>query len=125
MRSSSPFMAKAVTATTGMRLQILVVLEPFGDFESGDFRQLDVHQDQIGPMFAREIERLDAVARADSRVAVGFQQIVEELHIELVVLHDQDGFGHPPIPSPVRDALHAAASGSGSPVEARAERHAS
>jgi hypothetical protein len=33
---------------------------------------------------------------------VGFQQIVEELHIELVVLHDQDGFGHPLNPSPAR-----------------------
>jgi hypothetical protein len=23
------------------------------------------------------------------------QQVAKELHIELVVLHDQDGFGHP------------------------------
>ena len=28
-------------------------------------------------------------------VAVGLQQIVEELHIELVVLHNQDSLGHP------------------------------
>jgi hypothetical protein len=26
---------------------------------------------------------------------MGFQQIVEELHIELIVLHNQDSFGHP------------------------------
>jgi hypothetical protein len=31
---------------------------------------------------------------------VGFQQIVEELHIELIVLHDQDGLGHPSKSSP-------------------------
>ena len=42
----------------------LIVLEPFGDFEAGDFGQLDVHQDQVGPVLAREIERFDAVARA-------------------------------------------------------------
>jgi hypothetical protein len=30
---------------------------------------------------------------------VRFQQIAKELHIELVVLHDQDGLGHP-IPFP-------------------------
>jgi hypothetical protein len=28
-----------------------------------------------------------------------FQEIAEELHIKLVVLHDQDGLGHPPFPS--------------------------
>ena len=94
MRSSSPFMAKAVTATTGMALSSAIVLQPFGDFEAGNFGQLDVHQDQIGPVLARQIERLDAVAGADGVVAVRFQQIVEELHVELVVFHDQNGLGH-------------------------------
>ena len=51
-------------------------------------------------VLAGEIERLDAVARADGLVAVGLQQIVEELHVELVVLHDQDGLGHSPAPLP-------------------------
>ena len=104
MRSSSPFMAKAVTATTGMRLQFRVVLEPFGDFEAGDFGKLDVHQDEIGPVLAREVERLDAVAGADGLIAMRFQQIVEELHVELVVLHDQDGLSPsaPVPPSPRR-----------------------
>jgi hypothetical protein len=31
---------------------------------------------------------------------VRFQQIAKELHIELVVLHDQDGFCHPVPPIP-------------------------
>jgi hypothetical protein len=31
-----------------------------------------------------------------------FQQIAKELHIELVVLHDQDGFCHPVPPIPVQ-----------------------
>ena len=118
MRSSSPFIAKAVTATTGIALSSAIVLEPLGDFEAGDFGQLDIHQDQVGTMLAREIERLDAVAGADGLVAVRLQQVVEELHVELVVLHDQDGLGHPPpfraVPAPEPDTpwdrwLHAPA----------------
>src|ERR1700690_2127801 len=80
------------------RLEIGIVLEPFGHFEAGYFRQLDIHQNQIGPVLAREIERLDAVAGADGLVAMRFQEVVEELHIQLVVLHDQDGLRHFPRP---------------------------
>src|ERR1039457_6052579 len=79
-------------------LELGIVLEPFGHFEAGDFRQLDIHQNQIGPVLAREIERLDTVAGADGLVAMGFQKVVEELHIQLVVLHDQDGLRHFPRP---------------------------
>src|SRR5215469_7906951 len=50
-------------------------------------------------VLACKIKRLNTVARADRVVTVGFQQIVEELHVELVVLHDQDGLGHSPNPS--------------------------
>src|SRR5215469_5271546 len=49
-------------------------------------------------MLAREVERLDTVARCQGGITVRFQQIVEELHVELVVLHNQDGFGHPRFP---------------------------
>ena len=44
---------------------------------------------------AGKIERFDAVAGSYGLIAMGFQQVVEELHIELIVLHDQDrlGFG--------------------------------
>src|SRR5664280_690310 len=80
------------------RLEVGIVLEPFGHFEAGYFRQLDIHQNQIGPVFARQIERLDAVAGADGLVAMRFQQVVEELHIQLVVLYDQDGLRHFPRP---------------------------
>src|SRR5262249_3027968 len=77
-------------------LELRIFLQPFGHLEPGDFRQLDVHQDQVGAVLAREIERLDAVAGGDGLVAVRFQQVVEELHVELVVLHDHDGLRHPP-----------------------------
>src|SRR5262245_60360493 len=69
-------------------LEFGVFLEPFGYFETRDLRQLNVHQDQIGTVLAGEIGHLEAVARADGAVAVGFQQVVEKLHVELVVLHD-------------------------------------
>src|SRR5271169_5959656 len=52
----------------GDRLEVGIVLEPFGHFETGYFRQLDIHQNQIGPVLAREIECLDAVAGADGLV---------------------------------------------------------
>jgi hypothetical protein len=40
-----------------------------------------------------------------------FQQIAKELHVELVVLHDQDGFCHPVPPNSQKtghDAVHQA-----------------
>src|SRR5260221_5946449 len=75
-------------------LELGVLLEPFRHFETGYFRQLYIHQDQIWPVLAGEIERLDAVACGDGVIAVRFQQVVEELHVELVVLHDHHGFRH-------------------------------
>jgi hypothetical protein len=75
-------------------LELRVSLEPLRHFETGDFRQLNVHQDQIGTVLAGEIERLHAVARADGMVAVSLQQVVEELHVELIVLHNHHGLRH-------------------------------
>src|SRR5262245_21354472 len=75
-------------------LKLTVFLEPLGYFETGDFRQLNVHQDQVGAVFAGDIERPDAVARADGMVAVSLQQVVEELHVERIVLHDHHGLRH-------------------------------
>src|SRR6185437_8269841 len=45
----------------GDRLQLRVVLQPLRHFQTGHFRQLDIHQDEVGPVLAREVERLDAV----------------------------------------------------------------
>src|SRR6516165_2183184 len=71
-----------------------VLIEPLGHLEPGKFRQLNVHQDQIGTVLAGEIECLDAIARADWMVASSLQQIGEELHVELFVLHDHHGLRH-------------------------------
>ena len=44
-------------------------------------------------MLARDVERFHAVLGLQDVVAMGVQQIVEELHVELIVLHDQNGLG--------------------------------
>src|SRR5262249_38586029 len=69
-------------------LEFGIFLQPLGHFETGDFRQLNVHHDHIRTVFAGEIGPLEAVARADGTIAVSFQQVAEELHVELVILHD-------------------------------------
>ena len=89
-------MAKAVTATTGMAFSSASSFSHLVTSRPDTSGKLDIHQDQVGPVLAREIQRLDPVAGADGLVAVRLQQIVEELHVELVVLHDQDSLGHSP-----------------------------
>ena len=39
------------------------------------------------------LQRIEAAAGLQRAVAVGIEQIVEELHVELVVLDDQDRLG--------------------------------
>src|SRR5437588_686274 len=81
------------------RTQFRIVLDPARHFEAGDLRQLNIHQDQIGAHLAHEVKRLETVGGARGLIAMRFQQIAKELHIELVVLHDQDGFSHPVPPN--------------------------
>src|SRR3546814_17028278 len=45
-------------------------------------------------MFPRDRQGLDAVARLQRPVAMGFQKVVEQLHIELVVLDDEHCLRH-------------------------------
>ena len=47
-------------------------------------------------MLTGEIHRVDSIAGPDGLVSMRFEQIVEELHVKLVVLNDQDFLGHPP-----------------------------
>jgi hypothetical protein len=52
-----------------------------------------------------EIERFETVAGAVGLIAVRLEQIAKELHVELVVFHDQDGFCHP-APSQMSEPGH-------------------
>ena len=72
-------------------MQFAVFLQPFGDVETRHFRQLDVHQDEIGAMRARQVEHFEPVARAHRLVAAGLDQVAKELHVELIV-HDDHHF---------------------------------
>ena len=45
-------------------------------------------------MRARELDRLDAVAGLQRRIAMRLEQVVEELHVELVVFDDQHRLRH-------------------------------
>src|SRR5580704_19167589 len=76
-------------------LELFIVLEPLRHFKTRHFRKLDIHQNQIRPVLARQVERFNAVACSDCLVAVRLQKVVEELHVELVVFHDQDSLCHP------------------------------
>src|SRR5215217_4698082 len=80
-------------------LEVVVLLQPLRDLEAGDFGKLDVHQDEIGLVGAGELERLDAVAGLQGGVAMRLEEVVEELHIELVVLDDENGFLHDGCPA--------------------------
>src|ERR1700690_1927537 len=83
------------------RAQFRIILDPPRHFEAGHLRKLDIHQDEIRAKLAHEIKRLETVAGAGSLIAMRLKQIAKELHIELVFLHDQDGFCHPAPPIPV------------------------
>src|SRR6201987_3866320 len=69
--------------------QISVSLDPLRDLQTGYFRQLNVHQDQIRTMLTSKRKRLDTVLGLQCTIAVRDEKIVEELHIEVVILDDQ------------------------------------
>src|SRR5260221_2904063 len=73
------------------RAQFVVFLDPFGDLQPRDLRQLDIHQNEVGAMQARELQRLHTVLGLQGVVTMRLEQVVEELHIELIVLDDQYG----------------------------------
>src|SRR5260221_94797 len=73
------------------RAQFVVLLDPFGDLQPRDLRQLDIHQNEVGAMQARELQRLHTGLGLQRVVTMRLEQVVEELHMELVVLDDQSG----------------------------------
>jgi hypothetical protein len=47
-----------------------MVLEPFGHFEAGYLGELDVHQDEVGPVPAGELDRLDDELKSIPVIAI-------------------------------------------------------
>jgi hypothetical protein len=91
-------MAKAVTAMIGIEESWMSSLSQ--RLEARYFGELNVHQDQIGAMRPRKLDGFDAVRRFQGDIAMRFEEVVEELHVELIVLDDQNCFGHSEMPSP-------------------------
>src|SRR5258708_32383540 len=51
-------------------LQLRIAFDPFRDLEPRNVGQLNVHQDQVGTIRARKLERLNSAARPHGIVAV-------------------------------------------------------
>ena len=83
-------MANAVTAMIGILLIAVSSLIQRVRSRPGHFGQLDVHDDEVGLVLAREIDGLESVAAFDRLEAESIQQVAEELHVELVVFDDED-----------------------------------
>jgi hypothetical protein len=74
--------------------QMFVLLDPLRDLKSGNVGQLNIHHYEIGFVQAREFQRFDAAAARQRLIAMRFQKIVEQLHVQLIVFHDQNAFLH-------------------------------
>ena len=83
----------------GNRVEFLVLLQLAGDLQAGPLGKLDVHEDQVGPVLARQVKGGLTCAGLNRAIAVRLDQVAEELHVELVVLHDHDGLRHFPYSS--------------------------
>src|SRR6266550_2304768 len=77
----------------GNRAQGFVFLEPFCDFEARHFGKLNIHEDEIGMMLTRHVKRFYAIFSLENIVAMRVEEVVKELHIELIVLDDQNRLG--------------------------------
>src|SRR5208337_2328996 len=82
----------------GNGAQLFVVLQPLCDLEPRYLRQLDVHENEVRPIFARQLHGFDSVTGLHDAVAAGLDEIVEELHVKLVVFNDEHDFGHRLVP---------------------------
>ena len=61
---------------------------------SVDDRQLDIHQDQIGPLFCYRLQSLLAVFRLGDLIIGGSQHIAYDLAIIRLVLDHEDALAH-------------------------------
>eukprot|EP00657_Telonema_sp_P-1_P002094 TRINITY_DN15008_c0_g2_i1.p1 TRINITY_DN15008_c0_g2~~TRINITY_DN15008_c0_g2_i1.p1 ORF type:complete len:194 (+),score=29.02 TRINITY_DN15008_c0_g2_i1:307-888(+) len=74
--------------------QIVVFLDPLRDLQPRNLRQLDIHQNKVRAMVPRKFERFHAVLGLHRCISMGIEQIMKQLHVELVVFDDKDCFRH-------------------------------
>lgn len=74
---------------------ILIVLEPAGNIQPGNLRQLNVHDDQVRLLNSGNLHHPRAVAALECLVAKRIKQVAEQAHVQFIVFDDQDRFrGH-------------------------------
>ena len=71
-----------------------LLLQPSGHLQPRNRRQLDVHQNKVGVIGAGKVERGEPVARLKDTVALSDEQIMKQLHVQLIILNDEDRFHH-------------------------------
>jgi hypothetical protein len=74
--------------------QFLIPLDPLRDLESGDLRQLNIHQNEIGFMQPRQLQRFPSATSLQGLVAMRLQEVIEQFHVQLIVFDDQYALLH-------------------------------
>src|SRR4051812_18548562 len=74
--------------------KFVVFFKPLGDLQTGDFRKLDIHQDQVWPMLSSDRQSLQTFTGLQGFVALGIEQIMKKLHVQLVILDNEDLLSH-------------------------------
>ena len=83
-------MACAVTASTGIEaVRGSARSRPSVSTPSASGRP-DVHEDEVGAVLDRQLDRLCGGRRLERAVVLGPEQVTEQLHVLLVVLDDED-----------------------------------
>ena len=72
--------------------QIIILLELLDDLELRDMGKLDIHEYQIGMVLSGKRQHLPSVFRAQGVVIMGFEKIINELHVERVVFQRSKSF---------------------------------
>ena len=75
-------------------MQFVVFLQPFGHFKPRNLRKLDVHKDQVRPMFTCKIKGFHTISGLNGRVPGCLDQVTKELHVQLIVFNNHNLFGH-------------------------------
>ena len=57
--------------------ELVILLQPLGDLQSGDLWQLDVHQNKVGAVLARQGQSLQAFTGLQSLIALGVKKIMK------------------------------------------------
>src|SRR5215204_4152040 len=72
------------------RLRSLIRLDSSECLDPVDPGKLDVHEYEVGDVLRGQFDRLLAASRLARLVSLRLEDVAEELHVLLVVLHDED-----------------------------------